>query len=103
MKTNQFNIILDLSILKKLRNKINEQYNISYSKQYGKYRAWDKICSIMDRLDDTVAYLNEIKLNTGKYRRSAFDFSYNKDAANPAYSLAFSISKNSIASRYFKN
>ncbi|QJS19224.1 hypothetical protein [Turicibacter sanguinis] len=74
MKTNQFNIILDLSILKKLRNKINEQYNISYSKQYGKYRAWDKICSIMDRLDDTVAYLNEIKLNTGKYRRSAFDF-----------------------------
>ena len=74
MRTNQFNIILDLSILEKLRNKINEQYNISYSKQYGKHRAWDKICSIMDRLDDTVAYLNEIKLNTGKYRRSAFDF-----------------------------
>ncbi|MCY6482820.1 hypothetical protein OW763_00410 [Clostridium aestuarii] len=28
----------------------------------------------MDRLDDTVYYLNKLKLNTGKYSRSAFDF-----------------------------
>ena len=41
---------------------------------YGKYRAWDKICAIMNRLDDTVEYLNTIELNTGKYKRSAFDF-----------------------------
>ena len=41
---------------------------------YGKYRAWDKICAIMNRIDDTVEYLNTIELNTGKYKRSAFDF-----------------------------
>ena len=28
----------------------------------------------MNRLDDTVEYLNTIELNTGKYKRSAFDF-----------------------------
>ncbi|MGY0372661.1 hypothetical protein [Clostridium sp. JNZ J1-5] len=28
----------------------------------------------MDRLDDTVYFLNELKLNTGKYKGSAFDF-----------------------------
>lgn len=69
-----FKIELDTEILRKLRNKINEQKNISYNKMYGKYRAWDKICAIMNRLDDTVEYLNTIELNTGKYKRSAFDF-----------------------------
>jgi len=69
-----FKIGLDTEILRKLRNKINEQKNISYNKMYGKYRAWDKICAIMNRLDDTVEYLNTIELNTGKYKRSAFDF-----------------------------
>ena len=41
---------------------------------YKRYRAWHKICAIMDRLDDTVEYLNTLELNTGKYKRSAFDF-----------------------------
>ena len=69
-----FKIELNTEILRKLRNKINEQKNISYNKMYGKYRAWDKICAIMNRLDDTVEYLNTLELNTGKYKRSAFDF-----------------------------
>ena len=69
-----FKIELDTEILKRLRDKINEQQNISYNKMYGKYRAWDKICSIMDRLEDTVEYLNTLEFNTGKYKRSAFDF-----------------------------
>ncbi len=69
-----FQISLDTFLLGALRNKINEQLNISYKKKYGKHRAWHKICAIMDRLDDTVNYLNTLKLNTGKYRRSAFDF-----------------------------
>ncbi|MCG7314784.1 hypothetical protein MHL30_16815 [Priestia flexa] len=69
-----FQINLDTDVLDKLRDKVNEEQNISYNKTYGKYRAWDKICAIMDRLDDTVYYLNELKLNTGKYKRSAFDF-----------------------------
>lgn len=54
---------------------MNEQQNISYEKRDNKnHRAWDKICAIMDRLDDTVYYLNGLELNTGKYERSAFDF-----------------------------
>lgn len=74
MKKRIYQIKLDTTVLGILRNKVNEQRYISYEKKYGKHRAWDKICAIMDRLDDTVYYLNELKLNTGKYRRSAFDF-----------------------------
>lgn len=69
-----FQINLDTEIISKLRNTVNNQQNISYNKKCGKHRAWDKICAIMDRLDDTVYFLNELKLNTGKYERSAFDF-----------------------------
>ena len=78
--TTVFQIKLDSNILKKLRDKVNEQNYISYSKNFKtkknnkEYRAWDKICAIMDRLDDTVLFLNGLKLNTGKYKRSAFDF-----------------------------
>lgn len=74
MNRNTFQININVEVLVRLRDKINEQQNISYNKTYGKYRAWDKICAIMDRLDDTVGYLSQLKLNTGKYQRSAFDF-----------------------------
>lgn len=78
-----FQINLNTDVLNRLRDKVNEQTNISYNKEFEKkhrgrllktYRAWDTICAIMDRLDDTVFFLNELKLNTGKYNRSAFDF-----------------------------
>jgi hypothetical protein len=74
MGNNVFQLKLNSDVLVILREKVNEEQNISYNKRYGKYRAWDKICAILDRLDDTVYFLNELKLNTGKYRRSAFDF-----------------------------
>ncbi|MED1105015.1 hypothetical protein [Bacillus paramycoides] len=69
-----YQINLDINVLEALRNKVNEQRNITITTKDSKHRAWDKICAIMDRLDDTVDYLNELKLNTGKYQRSAFDF-----------------------------
>ena len=80
-----FQININTEILRELRENINREQNISYNKEYHRivdknsgrykvYRAWDKICAIMDRLDDTVDYLNKLKLNTGKYNRSAFDF-----------------------------
>lgn len=80
-----FQIKINTQVLRELRRKINEEQCISYNKKYyhivdrkkGKckvFRAWDKICAVMDRLDDTVDYLNDLKLNTGKYTRSAFDF-----------------------------
>ncbi|WP_077701973.1 hypothetical protein [Virgibacillus dokdonensis] len=79
MKKVTFQINLDTKILKLLREKVNEEQNITFNKKiYFKkdkvHRAWDKICAIMDRLDDTVDYLNGLELNTGKYNRSAFDF-----------------------------
>ncbi|HBF8686558.1 hypothetical protein KWV42_10470 [Clostridioides difficile] len=79
MDRNIFQISINIDVLTRLRDKINEENYISYSKEFydknkKKYRAWDKICAIMDRLDDTVDYLNQLKLNTGIHRRSAFDF-----------------------------
>lgn len=79
MVNNTFQINLDTKILKLLRDKVNDDQYITFNKRfYFKkdivHRAWDKICAIMDRLDDTVDYLNGLKLNTGKYTRSAFDF-----------------------------
>ncbi|MEK4841264.1 hypothetical protein [Bacillus sp. FSL L8-0152] len=58
-----FQICLDPTIIEILRNKVNEQQYITINKKDGEQRAWDKICAIMDRLDDTVDYLNGIKLN----------------------------------------
>lgn len=74
-----FQININTNILVKLRYKINEENYISYNKEFHDknnkvHRAWDKICAIMDRLDDTIDYLNKLKLNTGIHRRSAFDF-----------------------------
>ncbi|MRH45119.1 hypothetical protein GH741_20975 [Aquibacillus halophilus] len=69
-----FQIDLNTEVLDELRNKVNEEQYISYNKRHGNHRAWDKICAIMDRLDDTVLFLNALKLNTGKHTRSAFDF-----------------------------
>lgn len=74
MTKEAFQICLDSTIIEILRDKVNEQQNITINKKDGEQRAWDKICAIMDRLDDTVDYLNRIKLNTGRYSRSAFDF-----------------------------
>ncbi|RCW62966.1 hypothetical protein [Saliterribacillus persicus] len=74
MSTNTFQIDLDSEVLRLLRDKVNEEQNIIFNKRNKAHRAWDKICAIMDRLDDTVEYLNGLKLNTGKYKNSSFDF-----------------------------
>ena len=82
MKQRNFKINLDLTIINKLRNKINEHQNISMKKEFDKkigkinkkFNSWDIVCATMDRIEDTVYYLNELVLNTGKYRRNAFDF-----------------------------
>ncbi|MGL4874352.1 MAG: hypothetical protein ACRC30_06840 [Clostridium sp.] len=72
-------IEINIDVLTKLRDTINSEQNISYNKSFMNRKkevfcAWDKICAIMDRLDDTVEYLNDLELNTNKYNRSAFDF-----------------------------
>lgn len=76
-------IEINIEVLSSLRDAINREQNISYNKEFVMksrnkkdeiFCAWDKICAIMDRLDDTVEYLNKLELDTDKYDRSAFDF-----------------------------
>ncbi|GLO68476.1 hypothetical protein [Oceanobacillus kimchii] len=78
MNKGTFQINLDTKVLELLRYKVNDGLNINFNKFHSKknkeYRSWDKICAIMDRLDDTVGYINMLKLNTGNHDRSAFDF-----------------------------
>lgn len=48
----------------------------------GSYRAWNRTCAAMDRLEDTLYYLNTLELGKNKDFRSAFDF---YDFINNAY------------------
>jgi len=96
MKKEVFEFKFDIEQSKKLSKAVNEKQNLSIEKiskiklknknnKVGNqdYYAWDRICAIMDRLDDTINYLNMIKLgeNSSNYR-SAFDF---YDFINNAY------------------
>lgn len=82
MNKKEYQISLDSKLAQELRDTINGEINISLNKRQTlsinrkekEYPAWSLICAIMDRIDDTVDYLNSLKLNTGKYHRSAFDF-----------------------------
>ncbi len=77
MKTFRFNFNTELP--HQLRVAVNEKQDISTKKEaaFGKngktYLAWDRICTIMDRLEDTIDYINSLELG-GKENRSAFDF-----------------------------
>lgn len=65
-----------------LRNKVNEQVNFAVKKEDDMqkdkktfiYDAWNRICACMDRIDDTVDYLNLLELGKCKSQRAAFDF-----------------------------
>lgn len=82
MKSEIFQIDLDCSIASELRNVVTSELNISLNMKqslkiadrHKEYFTWEASCAIMDRLEDTVQYLNGLKLNTGIHRRSAFDF-----------------------------
>lgn len=82
MKVKIFEIDLDLDIIGDLRSKINNERHISMNKKFTKkigknnkeFYSWDLVCATMDRIQDTAEYLNSLKLNTGEYSRSAFDF-----------------------------
>ncbi len=70
---------------KKIRNIINKKNNIAInidkkdikdSKKniVKQYASWDIICACMDRLEDTVGYLNGFRLKYNQNQRQAFDF-----------------------------
>ena len=74
----KINLNIDLSA--QLRNKVNEyqHYSITQTHSIAKddkgKRGWDKICAIMDRLDDTVFYLNTLEIKKEHNRTAIFNF-----------------------------
>lgn len=81
-RANYYSFHFDTINLHLLRDAINEDRHLSIEKQSTlknnksnvPYYAWDRICAILDRLDDTVDYLNKMELGHCRGPRSAFDF-----------------------------
>ena len=76
MKTYRFSF--DIEPSRRLRDAVNDKQNLSIEKEstlkdIGGYLAWDRICAIMDRIDDIITHLNSLELGNDK-NRSAFDF-----------------------------
>lgn len=63
-----------------LRDAINDRQkqsvdNVHTDRQTGgQYYAWNRTCAAMDRLEDTINYLNQLELGKRNYQRAAFDF-----------------------------
>ena len=78
MKTFRFNY--DIRLANQLRDAVNEKQNLSLEKEHKHekanyvYHAWDRICAIMDRLEDTINHVNGLELGNCELNRSAFDF-----------------------------
>ena len=86
MKTYRFNF--NTQYAADLRDAVNDRQKQSIANVHeekgtkGPYLAWDRTCAAMDRLQDTLRYLNGLELGKDKDRRSAFDF---YDFINNAY------------------
>lgn len=86
MSTYRFNF--NLQYARDLRDAVNDRQkqsidNVHEEKQTkGPYCAWDRTCAAMDRLEDTLYYLNSVELGKETNNRSAFDF---YDFINNAY------------------
>lgn len=71
-----------------LRGAVNDRQKQSMGNMHeekqtkGLYCAWDRTCAAMDRLEDTLSYLNCLELGKNRDSRSAFDF---YDFINNAY------------------
>lgn len=81
MKSKVFTFKFDLQPARDLRVAINKKQNLSMDKEHKlkdknniSYFAWDRICAIMDRLEDTLGYINLMELGNCPSSRSAFDF-----------------------------
>lgn len=80
-KAKAYNISLDLELASKLRATVNNRVNISIKrkqtlekKQSKLYPAWNRICAIMDRIEDTAYYLNNLVVSSSEDERNAFSF-----------------------------
>ena len=75
-KAKAYNISLDLELASKLRATVNNRVNISIKrkqtlekKQSKLYPAWNRICAIMDRIEDTAYYLNDLVVSSSEDKR----------------------------------
>ena len=64
-----------------LRRAVNDDVDISINHQKERtrgnkqlYPAWNRICALMDRIQDTAEHINNIELHNEKENRSAFSF-----------------------------
>ena len=86
MKTYRFHFNTEYAY--DLRDAVNDRQkqsldNVHEERQTkGAYRAWNRTCAAMDRLEDTLYYLNGLELGKDKDTRTAFDF---YDFINNAY------------------
>ena len=86
MKT--FNFNFNTQYAADLRNAVNDRVKQSIDTvhsgkgTHGDYYAWNRICAAMDRLEDTLSYLNTLTLGHRGNYRAAFDF---YDFINNAY------------------
>lgn len=84
----KFKFHFNTQYMDELRDAVNDRQkqsidNVHKDKKLKKvYFAWDRTCAAMDRLQDTIAYLNSIELGNCIDLRSAFDF---YDFINNAY------------------
>lgn len=78
MNTYKFNFNMQYAI--DLRDAVNDRQKLSIDNMHtdkqtkGEYRAWNRTCAAMDRLEDTLQYINNMELGRNKNARSAFDF-----------------------------
>ena len=78
MKTYRFHF--NMQYAADLRDAVNDRRKQSIDNVHvdnhvrGEYCAWDRTCAAMDRLEDTLLYLNSLELGRNKDSRSAFDF-----------------------------
>ena len=82
MKIFTFNF--DTQCIRDLRETVNEKLNLSIDKTHEiyikdrkktvNYYAWDRICTILNRVEDTIDYINMLELGNCRSKREAFDF-----------------------------
>ena len=75
-----YSIRLNPETSDKLRRTINDDVDISMRHQQTRancghlYPAWNRICALMDRIQDTAEHINNLELHNEKENRSAFSF-----------------------------
>ena len=78
MKTYTFHF--NTKYASELRDAVNDRRKQSIDNVHmedqtkGQYYAWNRTCAAMDRLEDTIAYLNQLELGKRRNSRAAFDF-----------------------------